>query len=312
MRKNLDSGVLHAMRAFVSVVDAGGFSQAGERLDLTTAQVSRLVGELERRLNAKLLHRSTRQRALTDVGATYLEQCREVLSLVAEAEAQASGSAVQPSGCLRVQCMTNFGQRYVSPLLPEFLRRHPAVRIEYSTSQYVPNLIARGIDVSIYLAEALGDSGSVSRRLGTTFSILCASPTYIDLHDLPKTPADLPKHTCLQAINPSVGTAWRLQSRTGETHEATPISRCTADAPDVIRGAVEAGLGIALLPLFSVIDSVRSGSLVRVMPEWRSPDIGVFGLMPSRKYLEAKTRAWMDYLQETMVPAIEADTRYFK
>ncbi len=312
MRKNLDNGVFHAMRAFVCVVDAGSFSLAAEQLQLTTAQVSRLVGELEKRLNAKLMHRTTRQRALTDVGAAYLERCREVLSLVAEAEAQASGTAFTPSGSLHLQSMHTLGRHYVVPRLPEFFRRYPNIRVEYSTSQYLPNLLARGTDVSLYVAEKLPDSGLISRRLGTTFSVLCASPDYLAEHGMPRTPTDLGGHACLQALNPSVSPIWTLMTPNSKrTHELMPEGPCVADTPDVLRTLAEAGTGIALLPLFSVIDAVRAGRLIHVLAPWRSPDIGVFALMPSRHYLDAKTRVWLEFAEERIAPAIEEDARYF-
>ncbi len=311
MRNKLDGGVLHAMRAFACVVDSGSFTAAAEQMALTTAQVSRLVGDLEKRLQAKLLHRTTRQRALTETGEAYLERCREVLGLVAEAEAAASGAALVPRGRLRLQCMTNFGQRYVSPLLPAFMRRYPAIQVEYRTSQYVPDLLSRGTDVSLYLAAELQDSGLVSRRLGTTFSILCASPAYLAAHAAPRSPADLTRHPCLQLVNPSVSPAWKLQGTRQRFHELTPEGPCIADTPDLLREAAENGAGIALLPLFSVIESVRAKRLVRVLPAWRSPDIGVFALMPSRQFVDARTRAWLSFLDEHLVPAISADARFF-
>ena len=312
MRKNLDNGVFHAMRAFVCVVDAGNFSRAAEQLQLTTAQVSRLVGDLEKRLQAKLLHRTTRQRSLTDAGAAYLERCREILDLMDEAEAQASDTGFVPSGYLRLQCMTNFGQHYVSPLLPEFFRRYPSIRVEYTTSQYVPDLLARGTDVSLYLAEKLEDSRLVSRRLGTTFSVLCASDAYLAKHGLPRAPADLARHACLQAINPSVSPIWRLVTTDRLNHELTPQGPCVSDTPDVLRDAAQAGVGIALLPLFTVIEAVRAGRLTRVLPSWRSPDIGVFALMPSRHFRDAKTRAWLGFIEERLAPAIERDAQFFE
>lgn len=311
MRNKLDTGLLHAMRAFVCVVESGSFTSAAERMGLTTAQVSRLVGDLEKRLQAKLLHRTTRQRALTETGDAYLERCREVLALVSEAEAQASGAALVPQGRLRLQCMTNFGQRYVSPLLPAFLRRYPSIQVEYRTSQYVPDLLARGTDVSLYLAAELQDSGLVSRRLGTTFSVLCAAPAYLAAHRALRSPADLTQHPCLQLVNPSVSPVWTLQAARQRFHELAPVGPCIADTPDLLRDAAENGAGVALLPLFSVIDAVRSGRLVRVLPAWRSVDIGVFALMPSRQFVDARTRAWLSFLDEHLVPALKEDARFF-
>ncbi|MBN3754366.1 LysR family transcriptional regulator [Paraburkholderia sp. Tr-20389] len=311
MRKALDGGLLHAMRAFLRVIDSGSFTAAAEQMDLTTAQISRLVTELENRLGAKLLQRSTRQRVLTDVGADYAERCRDVLALVEEAEANASGTNMSPQGRLRVQCMVNFGQHYVAPLMADFCASYPQLSVEYSTSQYVPDLLARGVDVSLYLAESLADSGIVARRLGTTFSILCASPDYINRHGEPQTPDDLNQHTSLRLVNPSIRPEWNLTDGNGITQQLNPRGKLIADTPDMVLDVTLRGAGITLLPLFTVIDAVRAGRLKRVLPTWRSPDIGIYALLPSRHFLNAKTRAWLEWVEQRITPQLKADAAYF-
>jgi DNA-binding transcriptional LysR family regulator len=311
MRKALDGGLLHAMRAFLRVIDSGSFTAAAEQMDLTTAQISRLVSELENRLGAKLLQRSTRLRVLTDVGADYAERCREVIALVDEAEAHASGTNMSPQGRLRVQCMVNFGQHYVAPLMADFCASFPQLSVEYSTSQYVPDLLARGVDVSLYLAESLADSGIVARRLGTTFSILCASPDYIKRHGEPQTPDDLNQHTALRLVNPSIRPEWNLTDGNGNTQQLNPRGKLIADTPDMVLDVTLRGAGITLLPLFTVIDAVRAGRLKRVLPTWRSPDIGIYALLPSRHYLNAKTRAWLEWVEQRITPQLKADADYF-
>jgi DNA-binding transcriptional LysR family regulator len=204
MRKNLDNGVLHAMSAFVRVVDAGSFTAAGSQMGLTTAQMSRLVSDLENRIQTKLLQRTTRRLALTSAGERYIDQARSILELVAEAEGNATGASVEPSGRLRVQCLTNFGGRYILPLVAKYCARYPQVTIEYSTSQYFPQLLADGVDVSIYLAQRLPDSGLIAQRLGTTFGLLCAAPQYLSKHGPPEHPRELEEHSCLRLVNPSM------------------------------------------------------------------------------------------------------------
>ncbi len=140
MRKNLESGLIHAMDAFLKVVDSGSFTAAAMQMELTTAQVSRLVTELETRLGAKLLQRTTRHRVLTDAGTEFAERCREILGLLSEAEANASGTVSQPKGRLRVLTMASFGQHYVSPMLPDFCASYPELTVDYSTSQHFPDL----------------------------------------------------------------------------------------------------------------------------------------------------------------------------
>lgn len=311
MRKQLDTGLLHAMGAFVRVIDSGSFTAAAEQMDLTTAQVSRLVAELERRVGAKLLQRSTRQRTLTDAGAAYAERCREVLSLVEEAEASVAGTTTSLKGRLRVQCMANFGHHYVSPTMADFCKGHPELTVEYSTSQYVPDLLARGIDVSLYLSQTLNDSGVVARRLGTTFMVLCAAPTYLRRHGHPRSPQELLEHQCLRLVNPSITPDWNLINADGETQRLDVRGPLVADTPELLLDVALRGAGIALLPLFSIIDEVKAGRLKRVLTTWRSPDIGFYALLPSRHYLSAKSRAWLEWVEHRICPQVEADAAYF-
>lgn len=306
MRKNLDYGLLHAMTAFLRVVDAGSFTAAAAQMALTTAQVSRLVSELEKRLQAKLLQRTTRRLVLTGVGERYAHQCRSILELVAEAESGVGGTNVEPSGRLRVRCMAAFGERYVVPLVARYCARHPQVKVEYSTSQYAPDLVAEGVDVSVYLAQSLPDSNLVALRLGESHGLLCAAPAYLERHGPPASVEALADHACLRIVNPSTTPQWTLTDGQ-RTYLLDPGGPLTGDNPEVVVHAACSGLGVALLPLFSAVDRIRSGELVNVLPGWRSPQIGVYLLMPSRQFLEAKTRAWIELLKAELPAALERD-----
>ncbi|WP_322047549.1 LysR family transcriptional regulator [Paraburkholderia sp. J67] len=308
MRKNLDYGLLHAMTAFLRVVDAGSFTAAAEVMELTTAQVSRLVSELENRLQTKLLQRTTRRMAVTSVGERYANQCRTILELVTEAENEASGARIQPSGRLRVLCMASFGDRYVVPLVAKYCAAYPSVTFEYSASQFVPDLLAEGMDVSIYLTQRLPDSSIVAQRLGVVQGVLCASPAYLKRHGMPKSVEELADRACLRLLNSSTTPHWDLTD--GHTkHVVNPVGPMIGDHPEAVLQAARAGLGIAMLPGFAALDSIRSGALVHVLPQWRSPDFGVYVLMPSRKFLEAKTRVWIELLKEELPLALERDAR---
>ena len=312
MRKNLDGGgLLHAMHAFLKVIDSGSFTAAAEQMDLTTAQVSRLISELEGRLGTKLLQRSTRQHILTDIGATYAEQCRQVLAMVGEAETVAMGMATKPQGRLRVLSMGSFGHHYVSPMLAEFCQTYPELTVEYRTSQNVPDLLGKGIDVSLYLTESLTDSRFVSRRIGTIFSVLCASPAYIEKYGEPKTLEDLQKHACLRLVNPSITPEWHLVSNISCSNLIHITGPLIADTPELLLDMALQDMGIALLPSFAVIEAVRTGRLRRILVEWRSPDIGVYTLLPSRDFIDAKTRAWLSWVEKHISPKIQDDTDYF-
>lgn len=311
MRKNLDGGLLHAMHAFLKVIDSGSFTAAAEQMELTTAQVSRLISELEGRLGTKLLQRSTRQHALTDIGASYAEQCRQVLAMVEEAETQAMGMATEPQGRLRVLSMGSFGHHYVSPVMAEFCQNHPKLTVEYRTSQNVPDLLGKGIDVSLYLTESLTDSRFVARQIGTIFSLLCASPAYLKKYGEPESLDDLQKHACLRLVNPSITPQWHLISKNSCSYQVDITGPLIADTPELLLDMVQQDMGIALLPTFTVIEAVRSGRLCRVLADWRSPDIGVYTLLPSRHFIDAKTRAWLRWVDQHISPKIQDDTEYF-
>lgn len=310
MRKNLEYGLLHAMHAFLRVVDSGSFTAAASQMNLTTAQVSRLVSDLEKRLQSKLLQRTTRRLQLTSAGERYADQCRTILDLVTEAESEASGASVEPSGRLRVVCMSIFGSRYIVPLVSRYCALYPKVTIEYSTSQHVPNLLAEGLDVSIYLTRQLPDSGMVAHGLGTTHAVLCAAPAYLERHGAPQAVEDLAGHQCLRLINPSVPPQWELND--GRlTHSLLPGGPLVGDTPEAVLHGACSALGIALLPLYSVVDHIRKGELVRVLAPWRTAEVGVYVLVQSRKFVEAKTRAWLDLLKAEVPAAMARDAGYF-
>jgi DNA-binding transcriptional LysR family regulator len=310
MRKDLDYGLLHAMNAFVHVMDGGSFTAAAEHLGMSKAQVSRLVTLLENRLQAKLLHRSTRRIAATEAGERYAAHCKAILDMVAQAEGEVGGGAHAPIGRLRVMSMTAFGNRYVTPLVSTYCAANARVTVEYSSSQSPPDLLAEGIDVSIYLAQYLPDSALVALKLGRMFSVLCAAPDYLARRGTPQHPQDLGRHTCLRLVNSSFTSSWQLD-RGSERATIDPEGPLVGNTTEVLLDGALSGLGIALLPAYSVVDDLRSGRLAQVLPGWRSPEIGIFALLPSGRFVDAKTRAWIDLLKEQLPPAIERDMAYF-
>jgi DNA-binding transcriptional LysR family regulator len=231
--------------------------------------------------------------------------------LLDEAEANLSGTATRAQGRLRVQCMASFGQHYVAPMLADFCANHPQLTVDYSTSQYFPELLARGVDVSLYLAESLSDSGLAARRLGTSFSVLCAAPDYLKRRGKPVQPSDLQAHSCLRLVNPSITPEWRLTTGRGAVETLSLHGPLVADTPELLLDVALQGAGIALLPLFSVIDAIRAGTLKRVLSAWRSPDIGVYALLPSRQFMDARTRAWLEWAEQKIAPRLKEDAAYF-
>ncbi|ALP64595.1 MULTISPECIES: LysR family transcriptional regulator [Paraburkholderia] len=298
---------LQNMRVFVRVVEAGSFTAAAQSLNTTTGAMSRAVSELEAHLRTRLLNRSTRRLALTTAGETYLKRCQQILADIDNAEEEASGAHERPSGVLRMHSFASIGQHYVLPAISRYRAQYPEVAVELTLSQQLPDLFEGSADVAVVGASTLPNSDLVSLLLGTTFSILCASPAYIHAHDAPKTPADLLHHDCLLLKTPAFPTSeWTLDGPNGSEvlNVNGPVQVNIAESLIV---AIREGIGIGILPLYAAIDGLRTGSLVRVLPEYTLQKMNVYALYPSRKFIDAKTRTWVEFLRTHLPQVIARD-----
>ena len=304
---------LHNMRVFVAVVESGSFTGAAQTLQTTTAHVSRAVAHLETHLRTRLLHRTTRRIALTEAGQRYLARCEQILAYVEEAEAEAGHAQARPEGRLRVHSMTGIGQHYVIRAIAGYRQLHPEVRFDLTMANRIPDLLEEGFDLAIVVAAELPDSGFVSQQIGQTYSILCASPAYLGEHGQPQTPAELADHACLRFISPVVSfDRWQFEGPDGtETFRIgeTPFQVNTGDA---MTEALRQGLGIGVLPIYSAVDGLRDGSLVRVLPAYRLQRLNAYALYASRQYLDAKIRTWVAYLREQIPGALAADEAFVR
>lgn len=300
---------LQNMRVFVRVVEAGSFTGAAQHLNTTTAYASRAVSDLEAHLRTRLLNRTTRRIALTEAGERYLQRCEQILAYVDQAEAEAGDAHARPAGKLKVHAMTSFGQHYVVPAVGLYQERYPEVQIELTLAQRMPDLLDEGFDVSLTLATTgLPDSGLVSQRLGSAFSIVCASPAYLERHGVPQTPADLAHHTCMQMVTPVFPTdKWTFDGPNGEETVALGSSRFQVNVAEAMAVAVSRGMGIGLIPIYSAISGLRSGNLVWLLPEYTSQEMSLYALYPSRQYLDAKIRTWVEFLRDELPATLAAD-----
>jgi DNA-binding transcriptional LysR family regulator len=299
---------LQNMRVFVRVVEAGSFTGAAQHLNTTTAYASRAVSDLEAHLRTRLLNRTTRRIALTEAGERYLQRCEQILAYVDQAEAEASDAHARPSGKLKIHAMTSFGQHYVVPSVSRYQQRYPDVQIELTLAQRVPDLIDEGYDVALVLAQGLPDSGLVSQRLGSVFSIVCASPAYLERHGVPQGPSDLGRHTCLQMVSPIFPIdEWIFDGPDGQETFALGPATFQVNVAEAQAVAVREGMGIGLLPTYSAINGLRSGQLVWVMPEFTSQEMNLYALYASRQYLDAKIRTWVEFLRDELPATLAAD-----
>ncbi|HSC62893.1 MAG TPA: LysR family transcriptional regulator [Caldimonas sp.] len=286
------------MRAFASVVDAGSFVRAAEALQTSKTAVSRLVGDLEKRLGVRLLHRTTRKLSLTVEGETFHARCKELLTDVEEAEAEVTARADEAIGLLRLNVPVSFGLLHLAPLWPAFMAKHPNVTLDVTLADRIVDLVEEGYDLAVRIAR-LPSSSLVSRKLTSTRMVLCASPDYLRRHGAPEQPSDIARHAVFSYTLLVAGEHWSFDGPDGPvTVKVTP--RMRSNSGDTCCAAALQHQGIVLQPSFMVSPHLRSGALVEVLPQYRSIELGVYAVYASRKHLTPKVRVLVDFLVEAL------------
>jgi DNA-binding transcriptional LysR family regulator len=291
---------LSAMATYVRVVEAGSFAAAAQRLALSPAMVSRHVQALEQHLGTRLLNRTTRRLSLTEAGAAYFERCRQLLRELEEMDLSVAAQVQQPRGVLRVNAPVVFGTRHLARLLAQYEARHPEVAIDLSLTDRFIDLVEEGADLAVRIG-ALTDSTLVARRLCPARIVLCAAPSYLERYGTPRSIDDLQRHNCLGYSYTRGGTEWEFQTAAGPV--VVPIrGSLRANHGEVLCQAAIDGLGIALQPTFIAGDALRDGRLRQVLPQAQVTELSAYAVFPSRKYLSAKVRTFVDFLAETFGP----------
>ncbi len=294
---------LRAMRVFTRVIDAGGFAKAAQALDIAPAVATRLVAELEEHLGARLINRTTRRLALTDVGEDYLERVRIILSEIDDAEAVAGIATAEARGRLSVLAPPGFAVHQLAKNLPRFRALHPRVTIELSVAASV-EVPDENHDVTIIVQRVRPIDGAfIARRIAEAEVVLCATPEYLDEHGRPKHPSDLAGHDTLMPIPPSEQRELSFEPAWGggpsvvvDLKKTPPLATMHSDT---LYAAALAGLGIAGLPSFIAEDALMEQALERVLPQWRLRTLTLFAAMPTRKHVPMRTRAFVDWLVAT-------------
>lgn len=288
---------LSNLESFVRSAEAGSFSAAARRLGLTAAAVSRNVARLETRLGLRLFHRSTRHLTLTESGERFFREAGAGMEALERALANVSVAASQPSGTLKLSMSPSFGADYIVPLLPEFMARFPAVVLDLHLENRPVDLIQEGFDAAIGGGFEL-PSGVVARVLARAHVVAVASPAYVARAGKPRVPSDLIEHDGIVLRSPSSGRirAWPLRNRAGEHAVVELRTRVVINDPESVCRCALLGLGIAFIATMNAVQHLRSGALVRLLPDWHA-DIGPISLYFSgRKQLPAKTRVFVDYI----------------
>ena len=291
-----------AWAVFAKVVETGSFNAAATDLGLSKGTVSKAVGRLETRIGARLFHRTSRKLALTEAGLAARDDAARILAEGEAAEARATASATEPRGLVRLAAPMSFGVLHVAPLLPEFLKRHPAVSVDLHLSDAVVDLVGGGFDIGLRIA-ALPDSSLRARRLCPIHRSLVATPGYLDQRGQPEHPDDLARHACLgYAYLPTPG-RWRFTHKDGTEAVVVPRGPMRANNAEALAPALRAGLGIALQPDFMIFEDLGAGRLQRVLPDWSAPPISLHLLMPPGEPRPTRVTALIDYLGQALLSA---------
>jgi DNA-binding transcriptional LysR family regulator len=288
---------LQAMTVFAKVVEQGSFARAADRLSISTSACSRQVAELEAHLGSRLLNRTTRRLSLTESGQGFYERCVQLLADLEDAERAAGESAARPRGTIRLATSINFGVRHVSPALGEFLAAYPEVKFDVSLSDRIVDLVEEGYDLAIRIGSAGGES-VVARKLGEARLVACASPAYLKAHGTPKTPEDLARHSCVTYEYSPARHVWSFFGRDGREHAVRVSGPLHANNGDLLAAAAVAGVGIVYEPEFIVGPDIRAGRLVPILKAYTAPLGPIYAVYPSRRYLTAKVRAFVEFLAQ--------------
>ncbi|WP_139709970.1 LysR family transcriptional regulator [Aeromonas allosaccharophila] len=288
---------LTALRVFVSVVEQGSLSGAGEKLDMSRAMVSRYLAELESWMGARLLHRTTRRLSLTGPGEEALNRARAMLALGEEMEQIAVKSDDAPKGQLRITSSYSLSAALLVGAANDYLAQYPGTAIDILLLDRTVNLVEERIDLAVRITNDL-DPNLVARRLGTCHSVVCASPTYLARHPMPHKVQDLALHNCL-TYTYFGKSLWEFNGPDGP--ESVPVSgNLSANISNLLLEATLGGAGISLQPLYSAQPYLERGELVPLLTDWQPKRLGIYGVYATRKQMSPLLRSFLDFLLARM------------
>ena len=289
---------LLALQTFARVVELGGFTKAGDSLQLPKTTVSDLVQNLETHLGVRLLQRTTRRVTVTPEGAAFYERCTRILTDLEEAEASVMQARVAPKGRLRVDVPGALGRLFIIPQLPEFLTRYPDLRLELGMGLRPVQLLEEGVDCVVRIGEQ-PDSSLVARRIGTLSFICCASPEYLREHGVPRTPEDLSAHRCVNFMSNRTGRVldWEFV-RDGRKAQLTLDGVLAVNDHDAYVVAAVMSLGIVKVAHYVARPYLESGHLTQVLADWTTEQLPIAVMYPQSRHLSAKVRIFVDWVSE--------------
>ena len=287
------------MRAFVQVVNSGGFAAAAREMGVSRSAVNKLVIALENDLGVQLLHRSTRVVTPTETGLAFHERCVEILASLDDAERSITQMHEQPKGRLRMNAPMSFGTLHLAPVLADFLVQYPDLQVQLTLSDRFVDPIEEGFDITVRIAKPQASASLIVHPLIAAPRVLCAAPSYLATHGTPTQPNELHHHSCLHYGQLAIEDQWTLIGADGEQTISVNGVLCSNNG-EVLRDAAIRGLGITLLPLFIVGQDLQQGKLQIILPDYHPPELSISLIYPVNRHLSTKVRLLVDFLQERL------------
>lgn len=285
-----------SMKAFVQVVEAGGFAAAARQMGLSRSAVNKLVMHLENHLQTQLLHRTTRKVTPTDTGRAFYPRCLNILSDLNEAELALTQLHEEPKGTLRINAPMTFGTLHLAPIVAEFMTQYPELHVELFLNDRFIDPIAEGFDVTVRIAPPPTETSLIVQHLAPSPIVLCASPAYLVTNGTPTHPQDLKQHACLHYGHIAQDNSWTLVGAE-TTHQINIHGPLCCNNGEALRAAALAGLGLVMLPTFIVGKDLQQGTLKPVLVDYAPPKIDIYALYPLNRHLSTKVKVWTEFLQ---------------
>ena len=287
---------LTSMKVFERVAKAGSFVGGARELGISRAMATKHIMHLEADLRTRLFNRTTRSLSLTDMGAAYLERCSQVLLDIDDMETVITHLQTELRGTLKISAPPVIGATHITRAVAEFLKLYPDLTVEMVLQSSHSDLIDDGIDIAIYLGD-LDDTSMVARKLASSSMIVCGSPDYLAQHGIPQKPEDLVNHSCIVNWASAPQDKWKFKTETGYT-TINVAGRMQSNVAEANRVAALNGLGLVVMATYVVRRDLEKGKLQTVLENYALPPLDIHAVYPHRKYLSAKVRCFLDFLQK--------------
>lgn len=290
---------LAGLALFIRVVETGSFSKAAEELGIGQSTATKAVAAIERRLGARLLHRTTRGIRPTEIGALYYDKCKRITRDIEDAENLATLLQSSIAGKIRISTSLSFGRRIMVPLVLRYMREQPGVSIDLGFDDRYVNLVEQGVDLAIRMGR-LADSALGARYLGTNPWVMVASPSYLQEHPAPRVPADLAAHACLVYSSVQGDDRWSATGPTGEEVSVPVTGPLRSNNLSAVLAAARTDMGLAVLPWYVARDSVADTTLIPVLTDHVLPAQDMHAVYPSPKMVSTKVTNFISFLQQSL------------